>query len=71
MQHSQRPAVLVALPAGVAGVDDRAGRLFILPSPGTGASGPWSVTGGGRPKLEDSLPAAVSGLMAAPDSMCM
>ena len=67
----QRPAVLVALPAGMAGVVDRAGRLLMLGSPGTGTSGPWGVTGGGGPKLEGSLPAAVSGPMAAPECMCM
>lgn len=71
-QSNQRPDVLIAPPAGVAaGEAAREGRLLILGSPGTGVSGPWTVTGGGGPKLEASFPAAVSELMTAPVCMHM
>lgn len=71
-QSNQRPDVLIAPPPGVAvGEAARVGRLLKLRSPGTGVSGPWTVTGGGRPKLEAPFPAAVSGLMTAPVCMHM
>lgn len=54
----------VALPAAVAGVLERIS--IVLGWPATGVLGPSDEMGGGAPREDGSLPAAVSGVTAVP-----